>query len=479
MADTSLGAGAPIGLPAAMEIGKRKSVAPSGRLLSTSVSPSNGSVFSPSQTVSFEIQLRRGQYYAPSMLALKYTIAIWASSGTAINNAYTDNYATCIFESLQTYVNSVNCESIQRYNDAIQSFLDLQMTTAQKSGLSISFGCDVNGLRSGAVLSPQTVDPTTQANASIYTFVVPVPSAFGAWATTYYDGSDISNIRMDFQLIQDTELPRDYTAGATNQLYWEVRNCELLLHIVELSSPQIVDSFKSGPVYYYARSIKTSSQFLPATTSGNITLPLNCRGLSSAVGVFSRFRYASTAGNVPNAAVTSAVYRGASTCPNVATMNYQFGGMNYPQRPISVIGQSEIGMGHSFARTVMMLNNWNSPLAGCAIGGYQVVNTVLTPKNPTIALATLGAAGTNAGNITASSGFLYGENLELWHDSDNGILDGVSTMAQNAYLQMTVAAGSGAAGTIGGTNALDITADSFVIHDLVLVAQGGTVQLLL
>lgn len=465
MADSTLAAGGVVGLPSAMQIGKRATVAPAGRLLNTSIAPSNGQTFSPGQTIQFDLNLRRGQYYSPAMLAMKFSVAVWHSAAAADTTLITlDNYASCLFESLQTYVNSINVESITRWNDLCATFLDLQLTSAQKSGLSVCFGSATDGTKSGYSIGTLTGGANlTPATADVYTFVIPVPSAFGAFASSYVDGSDVSNIRFNLGVAQLGEFPAVIPTGDT--FSWEIRQPELLVNLVELANPGIVDQFKAGPVHYHMRSVKTSSQFIPAATSGELTIPINVRGLSSAVAAFTRFRYASAAGNSPN---TAKIYRSASTCPNAAQISYQFGGQAYPQKPVNIIGSSEEGMGHSYSRAVMALNMWNSPLAGVAGGLNQQYNTTAGTLCNNVAVVAATAAS------TVLAGFVYGESLEMFHENDGGILDGVSTESMPGFLRMTIASGR----TTGGTNTLDITADTFVMHDLVLVAQGGTVQLM-
>lgn len=470
MADSTLAAGGVVGLPAAMQIGKRATVAPAGRLLNAAIAPSNGQTFSPGQTIQFDLNLRRGQYYSPSMLAMKFSVAVWHTLGTAsVTGISLDNYASCLFDSLQTYVNSINVESITRWNDMVATFLDLQMTTAQKAGLGVSIGSAPDGSRAGYGTIAGRTQPCAltanvgSANADVWTFVIPVPSAFGAFASSYIDGSDISNIRFNFGVAQLGEFPAVIAAGDT--FGWEIRQPELLVNLVELANPGIVDQFKAGPVHYHMRSVKTSSQFIPTATAGELSIPINVRGLSSAVAAFTRFRYASAAGN---AATLEKIYRSASTCPNAAQIYYQFGGQNYPQKPVNIISSSEEGMGHSFSRAVMALNMWNSPLAGVAAGPAQQYNTDDGTLNNNVAVVAATAAS------TVLAGFVYGESLEMFHENDGGILDGVSTETMPGFLRLTVASGR----TTGGTPALNITADTFVMHDLVLVAQSGTVQLM-
>ena len=461
MADSTLAGGAPVGLPSAMQIGKRATVAPAGRLLNASIAPSNGQTFSPSQTIQFDLNLRRGQYYSPSMLAMKFSFAVWQSAAGQVTDVTLDNYATCLFQSLQTYVNSINVESITRYNDLCATFLDLQMTTSQKAGLSVCFGSSTTGDRTGYAIGAIPASAVNSSAAKVYTFVIPVPSAFGAFASSYIDGSDISNIRFNFGLAELGELPCTITAN--NSVSWEIRQPELLVNIVELANPGIVDQFKAGPVHYHMRSVKTSSQSIPPLTAGELTIPINVRGLSSAVAAFSRFRYASASGNVAGG---DNIYRSASTCPNAAQIYYQFGGQNYPQKPVNVMATTEQGMGHSFSRAVMALNMWNSPLAGVAAGMHQQVNTVAGTLNPLIAVAELNTAS------TSTAAFVYGESLEMFHENDGGILDGVSTESMPGFLRLNLV------GTAGGTNNLTLACDTYVLHDLVLVAQSGTVQLM-
>lgn len=458
------------GLPKEMMIGVKRATSPSGRVLTNYISPSSGSAsYSPSSTVQFDIELRRGQYLNPKMLALKFNLLLWSTTNIATNFATAcsvDNYASCFIQGFQSYVNSIQVESVQRWNDLVATYLDLQLSKSQKSGFGAVFGCNdadtAASNRLGMTLPLTASSNTSEATAAVYSFVIPIPSAFGCFSDTYIDGSDINHIRMDFQLAELGELPVLLGSGET--VNWKLSQVELMTNIVELNNPMLVDQYKQGASYYFLKTAKTSSYFLPSATAGSVSIPLNQRGLSSVNTVFSRFRYAASAGNVASGAK---IYRSASTCPNAAQLQYNFAGQTYPQRAVQCMTSTENNIAHVTARTIMAFNLWNSPLAGVSLGGNMKVNTVAGALDSTISAAASTLASTGIG------GFAYGESLEMFPETD-AILSGVSTKDSSPFLRLEIASGS----TTGGTNSLNIACDNFLIHDIILVCDKGAVQLI-
>ena len=176
--------------------------------------------------------------------------------------------------------------------------------------------------------------------------------------------------------------------------------------------------------YYNGTTFRVSSNTIPASTSGNISLLTGIKG-NSIRGLFSRFTESST---VSTAGCLNFLYD--SKCPSATSISWNINGMLYPPNPVDLIHQPA----NCLAFTQQANSNFNN---------YEF-KSGLVPNKYFIRLATGGTfptdadyVFTDAGTATCADGlanFLWGINLEKV--SRAGIMDGLSILSGNVFLQM-------------------------------------------
>ena len=191
------------------------------------------------------------------------------------------------------------------------------------------------------------------------------------------------------------------------------------------------ETLVNGMAYNHGISYRTASVSLPATSSGQQTLLAGIRA-SSVKSLFARFQETGVANNK-----VSLNGKFDSKNPSINAINFNIGGVRYPQVPINPL----VNPAQAFRELQMAVGSFNSTMFQSSIvpSRYCVLS----------AGGTVSTAGTTAGtqaweyqtlltSALAQSSFIFGENCEVV--AKRGVMLGLNCTSAPIFLECNLAA---------------------------------------
>lgn len=287
--------------------------------ISNVIAPANGSVFTPSSIVQFD--LGSNHFLVPDSLSLRYTY----SCTTVAGSHFVGLPATACFSRFETIMGSQVVESIQNYNQVSTMIANLSMSVSEKYGQQYNLGYKSAGDDTAVTLDELDGRVLTTDESGSFSSTLPCMLSYSEKLIPLFA---IPSVRI--QLTLDS-LPNTFASGsgAVIPTGFSISNVELCYRTVNLGSE--VDNMVRGmgdKIFIKSQSFVNSAQYLAASTSGSLSLVFNQR-LASVKSAF--ILGAGTHSSSVNKWGDS--YAISSSC------DYQLniGGISYPQRPLSVI----------------------------------------------------------------------------------------------------------------------------------------------
>ena len=472
-----------------------KPAAPKSRSYRVSVSPINKSVFVGGDQIVWEIPTgRRGTFLDTSQSFLKFSVQFQAAGNVVpgFTGIYLENSAYCFFQRFDCYSGSNLLESINEYSQLANFLLDTSLNASDKAGLSSLIGTNDKSysvstvpaitqalVTAGIAATPITTSifqypgdrsgmscaATTAINSSIpYTFALPLMSGvIGSGTKMLPVGKLNAPIRCEFFLSSNDDAIY-YGSGAAPGVTFQIVNVEYECCFVEIQDDNFDIQLAPGQQEYISTtSYRNASSYIPAATSGEVTLLLPFRA-ASITALYARFRpYANSVQGV-NA---TAAYRKCSINPNFSQIYFRIGSSIYPNKPIYLINGSLVSGGaEAYAELLKSHHALTSTIGNSALTStmYNVAATA-TGLWQAAYIPTSKLTGTD----THANSFAIGLECSTFSNRSDTILSGVSTL--NSQIYFTGVVNSGA--TCGGALNYNYTADFFCQMDMILVLQDG------
>jgi hypothetical protein len=462
-----------------------------------SISPTNKSVFNPSDTIiSYVPGGRKNTYLDTSQSYIRFTIKnndTTASSSSQNTFFYLDNNASCIFNRLDVFHSSNLIESVQSYNQLMTIYMDTNVSSSQKLGLSAAYGTastvgtsttpssfvasqaftstDISRLGTpiyGTAWNSALGTPATQTVAQQQTFCMPVLSGtIGLGAEKFLPLGKLSDdIRLEFTL--ETQNTAVVYNRASSTAAWSVVDFQLELAIVELSDEgeAMVNQYLSpeNPIYIHGVSWRHYTSTLPASTSGGVSFLVPAR-FGSLKNLFVCPRRSTEITNAQGYSLSSRIN------PNFAQYWWRVGSALLPAKYVTLENASNTG---AYAEAFMELQ--------------KTFHSVSTPANASVLPAIIYNVGdsgsvtfTNSASVSPSSfttgvqpiqidgqsyrnGFLIGQELESFALRSDLLLSGYNTLSQQVFFEAQINT------AIGAT---PYTLNFFASFDQILVIENG------
>ena len=438
-----------------------------------------------SQLIQFYVPARRNTMYDPQTMYLRGTITAQSPDATA---TILNKNAFSLINRLQVYgQDSTLLEDIQNYNDLCHAVMDIQMSREDKYALSTMYGGNdvVGNIPSGTVLSNALTNSvadgtalganigalkvqlgvTTTAVASLgdvidngvpqpsavpdaggLDFCIPVVSAFGLLADTMIPiGWLNADLRFDFYTENPNTAFRNTTPAAATD--YTLSNLELVVDTVEFdpASMAVVNQFApvNGPLFCHASTYKNYSASIPNGGQGFYSQLIPHRSLSVKQLLA-----------VAHRATTNGYDSFARVLPygtNNLGLQLSIGGLKFPQKPIETYAEA-------FAELQKSQHSFNQLILNGSINRRQYYKFN----------ADIAAVGTEL-----SCKPVLGFDLEIYDKKGSTIINGQNWTGLNVFIEGTLG-NTGLAGAAGLANAL--TAQYFVLYDVIYVIQDGTIS---
>ena len=490
-----------IGLPEEMQLGSLNySIPPDAKSMNVKIQPSNLSFVTASytppitattafqdipfvtQNIIFDIPC--GQSPSTFMdnrftcLNFQLTVActnLNGGSGGTFSDAYLRSGAYSFFDRMYiTNQAGSILEDISEWGLTNDLLCGLMMNNSTRHGVATQYGFDtnytqvasqghaINCLSSGIAASAYT----TNLNET-HSYSIPLLSGVvGCLADKFLNIGRTSKLQLVLQTSQLLPISGGVNAAFTTSaptFSFTLSNMSLQCKYVDIgiNALQLLDStLVDGKTYIHGTTYRTSSATIPAATSGTQTLLAGIRG-SSVKSLFCRFAQGGTL--VTGTTITGAASHGKydSFNPMISSINYNVGGVRYPQMPINPL----LSPSQSFVETQQAIGSFN--------------NAQFQSSIPPSAYCRLSAGGTASGTgVTNTRGqtqefnwnlsgvsnrqaqFFFGSDLEVV--AKRGLLSGLNCTSAPIFVEMNIAT----APTNSHTCYVHAYLDMVLIHDI-------------
>lgn len=487
-----------VGLPAEMQLGSlANSLPPDAKSFSVKIQPSNvstvvGTPFTtplgtyailpdtafPAQNIIFDIPCGTSpsQFLDNRFTTLNFTATLTcstagASAGSAAQlGAYLRGSASSYFDRM--YITSQNgqiIEDIGEFGLINDTLVALQMNNAVRHGTALQYGFATNGTQSGtdtAMLigsqghqwynAAQTGGPLITMNES-HSYSIPLLSGvIGCTADKFLNIGRTSRLQVVLQTTSVLPISMSnngtvWTTAPTMTITLSNFSIQCEMVDIGINALQLLDStLVDGKAYIHGTTYRTSSASVPSTT-GTMSLLAGIRA-SSVKSLFARFSQGGSA-----SAVNSCNGKYDSTLPLLNSINFNVGGMKYPQTPINPLLQPS----QAFRETQMAIGSFNNSTFQSSIppDQYCILSAgALTQAN------NVGATQEQSWYATTSIGsqaqFIFGECLEIC--ARRGLLSGLNCTSAPIFVEMNIAS----APTNPHTCYVQAMLDMVLIHDV-------------
>jgi hypothetical protein len=440
-----------MGIPAECKYDLKHSAVRS-RSYRSSVVPTNKSVFNPSDTaICYVSGGRRNTFLDQSQSYVRFTIKnndTTASTSTGSQALFNiDNNASCVINRLDIFHASNLIETVQNYNQLMTIFMDTNMNSAQRTGLSAAYGTATDGTRQGLPLYGTVWNTTTTAasntSAQQQTFCMPIISGtIGLGSESYLPlGKLNDDIRCEFTF--ETANAGVVYNSSTYTSAWTIVDFQLELCIVELSDEgqAMVDSYTSPemPIYIHGNSWRSFTSNLPSGTSGGVSylVPARFGSLKTIYVCCRRARETSGTTQATSYTISSRIN------PNFASYWWRVGSALLPAKYVVLEGNSTGGYGEGFMELQKTFHSVSSPENASILPAsiYNVGDAATTSFSALLTVPTLYTTGVSAPSTDSASyknGFLIGQELESFALRSDVLLSGYNTLSQQVFFEAQI-----------------------------------------
>jgi len=393
-----------------------------------------------------------------------------ASTASAITHSLLRSNANSYFDRMFiTGQSGQILEDIGEYGLVNDTLIALQMNTSVRHGTANQYGFNTN-LVSSASLDYPAIDGSqghqwpsassnTVNNTEVHSYSVPLLSGIvGCTADKFLNIGRTSKLQVTLQTSNIVPITfynsTDAVSGAQTAATWSLTlsNFSLQCEYVDIglsALSMLDDTLENGKSYIHGTTYRTSSVTLPVTT-GSTSLLAGIRA-SSVKSLFARFSQGGAASLTGNA-------NGKYDSPNplLNGINYNVGGVKYPQTPVNPLLQPS----QAFRETQMAIGSFNSSQFQSCIAASNYCK--------------LSAGGVAQGNTSSSQDmnwslgsayseqqqFIFGECMEVC--ARRGLLSGLNCTTAPIFVEMNVST----APTNSHTCYVQAMLDHVVIHDV-------------
>ena len=489
-----------VGLPNEMQLGQLdSSLPPDAKSFSVKIQPSNlssivsqfttpitvstvatyaGDIAFPVQNIIFDLPCGA----SPSMFldnrftTVNFTATITTNTASTAGSAFgavnLRSHANSWFDRMYiTGQSGQILEDIGEYGLMNDTLVALQMNTAVRHGVANQYGFNsnvlINSINDYAIIegsqghSLPSVVANTTGNSESHSYSVPLVSGIvGCTADKFLNIGRTSKLQVNLQTanilpitfsktdltaITGTQTPATYTVTLSNISL----QCEYVdIGLTALS--MLNDTLENGKSYIHGTTYRTSSVTLPSTT-GSTSLLAGIRA-SSVKSLFARFSQGGAASGSGNA---SGKYD--SPNPLLNGINYNVGGVKYPQTPVNPLLQPS----QAFRETQMAIGSFNSSQFQSSISpaNYCKLSAGGTAQSYTNG-STQEMNWSVGSNPVFQQQFIFGECMEVC--ARRGLLSGLNCTTAPIFVEMNVAS----APTNTHTCYIQSMLDHVVIHDV-------------
>jgi len=448
-----------VSLPAEMQLGSLDySLPPEARSYQVKVQPSNissivspdiiptvsqvgGDYSFPSQQIIFDIPCGSSPSTFLdnrfSTLNFTATYACGSTTGAVTTSAYLRSNANSFFDRM--YITSQNgqiLEDITEYGLVNDLLINFQMNHAVRTGTAMQYGFDDTNNTTSQGHSISTYTPNTgmaAGDTATYSYSVPILSGLvGVLADKFLNIGRTSKLQLVLQT--SSILPITLTSGATaGSLKVTLSNFSITCEYVDIGSSALKmldQTLINNQAYIHGVSYRVTSNTIPASSSGNISLLAGIRN-SSVKSLFVKY--------VDNVAVaiTSSVnskYDGKN--PMINNFAFNIGGMRYPSNPLNPL----LLPSQAFSECEKAVGSFNNAQFQSCIPRVQYCKLSKGGTASGIA-STVQDANYTAGSLAASQcQFFMGYCLEVV--AKRGILSGLNCSSAPIFVENYLSAAS-------------------------------------
>jgi hypothetical protein len=458
----------PIGLPNEVKLGNLDySLPPDARSTSIKIQPSNisqivsstldtGNLKKTAGTIGNNVELSMpiqnlifdipagaspSQFIDTRFSTLNFRMQIDMSQkpDVACPNVQLRSHANSFFDRQYTIAQNGNIvEDLTEYGLINDTLINLQMNNSVRDGCALQYGFDPATSNTSQGLPLPLLQQIAATGSETHSFSVPLlNSLIGVTADKFFNIGRTSKLQVVFQTSGILPFTFDHSNGA-NDMATSIKftvtllDFSLQLEYIDIgaSALRLLDeTLVNGQAYNHGISYRTASVSLPNGSSGQQTLLAGIRA-SSVKSLFARFQ---EAGVTNNKLSLNGKYDSKNPCINA--INFNVGGIRYPQVPINPL----VNPSQAFRELMCAMGNFNSsqfqssivPSRYCVLSGQGTVS----------------AAGTTAGtqawdyqnnttSVTAQSSFIFGENTEVC--AKRGVMSGLNCTACPIFLECNI-----------------------------------------
>ena len=318
------------------------------------------------------------------------------------------------------------------------TLIQLQMNNSVRDGVALQYGFDpsTNNVSQGLPIS--ILQGTTTGN-EVHSFSVPlINSLVGVTADKFFNIGRTSKLQVVLQTagvlpftFDGSSLGADLTTAA--QFVVTLQDFSLQLEYVDigLNALKMLDeTLVNGQAYNHGISYRTASVSIPSGMGGQQTLLAGIRA-SSVKSLFARFQ---EAGVDNNAVSMNGKYDSKNPCIN--GINFNIGGVRYPQIPINPL----LNPSQAFRELQMAVGAFNSTQFQSSIvpSRYCILSSQGTASVATTAANTQAWEYQNkTTSATAQASFIFGENVEVC--AKRGVMSGLNCTSAPIFLECNIA----------------------------------------
>jgi len=458
----------PVGLPNEVKLGNLDySLPPDARSTSVKIQPSNvAQVVSPTlqtgpltatagsgttgvelafpiQNIIFDVPAgaSSSQFIDTRMSSVNFRmqIDVTTAPSTAITSAQLRSHANSWFDRQYTVAQNGNIvEDLTEYGLLNDTLINLQMNNSVRDGCALQYGFDPSSSGNTSQGLPLPLLQGTATGSESHSFSVPlVNSLIGVTADKFFNIGRTSKLQVVFQTTGILPITFDNAGGTTltsTGCNFKVTLLDFSLQLeyidIGASALRMLDeSLVQGMAYMHGISYRTASMNLPASSSGQQTLLAGVRA-SSVKSLFARFQ---ETGVVNNTQSLNGKYD--SKNPSINALNFNIGGVRYPQVPINPL----LNPSQAFRELQMAIGSFNSTQFQSSIvpARYCVLSAGGTTSSATTTAGTQAYDYQNkTTSATAQSSFIFGENVEVV--AKRGIMSGLNCTSAPIFLEANV-----------------------------------------
>ena len=390
-----------------------------------------------------------------------------ATCGTAgaagvTSNAFLRSGAYSWFDRMYITAQNGNIiEDISEFGITNSLLCDLQLNSATRDTLATQYGFNSDSGsntcqgHSWAGLTVGAGAPLATLNES-HSYSIPLlSSVIGVGADKFLNIGKTNKLQLAITTCTDLPITLQTTTAFTaGNFNITLDNFSLNLEMVDIGQSaysMLNATYPDQKAYIHGTTYKTSAVSMPST-SGSQSLLVGVRG-SSVKSLFARF----VDGGAYSTA-NSANGKYDSKNPMINSINWNVGGMKYPNNPVNPILQPALSM-NSLQKAIGSFNNSQfqssiipAQYAKLSAGGTAQALTVGGTQEYFYNL------GSSASGLCQ---FYYGENLEIV--ARRGLMNGLNCNSSSVFLEMNLAQAPTNAHSVYITGMLDCV----YIHDLI------------